>query len=265
MKIGVSTACFYPAETETAIKKLCEAGIKNIEIFFNADCELRGELFKAVKKSVTDGGCSVLSIHPYTSALETISLFGDYPRRLTDILEVYKRYFEIMNILGAKVFVLHGALKSAVIEEGLYFERYKMLYDIGKDFGVTVAQENVSYCKSSDADFLLRMKNTLANDCKFVLDVKQALRSKTDALTLLNLLKDSIIHCHISDNNEKNDCLPVGRGNFDFKMFFNRLYETDYSGNIILELYKNGFEALNDLYESVRYMENFRDSLKTAG
>lgn len=257
MKIGASTACFYPMETEKAIQTLSDAGIKNIEIFFNAECELKGRLFEEIEKTVLDCGCSVLSVHPYTSAVETMSLFGNYPRRLNDILDTYKRYFEIMNLFGAKVFVLHGALRSAVLEDEVYFERYSLLYDIGKGCGVTVAQENVSYCKGGSSDFLLKMKNTLGDNVRFVLDVKQAIRSGKDPFYLLGILGSSITHCHLSDNNDKTDCIPVGRGRLDFPRFAEKLKEIGYSGNIILELYKDGYESPRVLRESVSYMEKF--------
>lgn len=257
MKIGASTACLYPLETETAIKRLSETGIKNIEIFFNADCELRGKLFEDIEKEVADGGCSVLSVHPYTSAVETMSLFGDYPRRLDDILDIYKRYFEIMNLFGAKVFVLHGALRSAVLEDQVYFDRYSMLYEIGKSFGVTVAQENVSYCKGGSNKFLLQMKKALGGECGFVLDVKQALRSGTDPFSILEMLGSSVVHCHISDNNAEKDCVPVGKGDFEFGRFVRELERTDYGGNIVLELYRDGYESLNELRESIEHMEGY--------
>ena len=255
MRIGASTACLYPTETETAVKKLSDSGIKNIEIFFNADCELRGSLFDVIKKTVDDCGCSVMSVHPYTSAVETMSLFGDYPRRLEDILDTYKRYFEIMNMFGAGVFVLHGALKSAVLEDELYFQRYSMLYELGKSFGVTVAQENVSYCKGGSNRFLLQMKKTLGDRCGFVLDVKQALRSGTDAFTLLELLGDSIVHCHISGKNSEMDCVPVDGESFRFERFAGELKKNGYGGNIILELYKDGYSSLSELKKSIEYME----------
>ena len=36
MNIGVSTASFYPLETEEALEQLGKAGVKYTEIFFNA-------------------------------------------------------------------------------------------------------------------------------------------------------------------------------------------------------------------------------------
>lgn len=257
MKVGASTACFYPMETEKALLEIAQAGIKNAEIFFNADCELSGSIFGEIKNTVYNFGMSVLSVHPFTSAVETMSLFGDYPRRFDDMMDIYKRYFEIMNSFGAKVFVLHGALKSAVVEDEVYFDRYLKLYEQGKRFGVTVAQENVSYCKSGSREFIALMKKSLGENCKFVLDVKQARRSGLSPFDLLDELGGSIVHCHLSDSSDKMDCIPVGQGDFDFEGFVNKLNEINYSGNIILELYRNGYENICEIKDSISFMEKF--------
>lgn len=263
MKIGASTACLYPMETEKAITELSDAGINTVEIFFNADCELEGKIYGEIEKTVKDRGISVLSVHPYTSAIETMCLFGDYPRRLQAILDIYKRYFEIMNSLGAKVFVLHGALKSALVNTSLYYERYSMLFELGKKYGITVAQENVNYCKSGSLDFLIDMKKSLGGDCAFVLDVKQALRSGLNPFDILESLGNSIVHCHLSDNIPEKDCIPVGKGGFDFEKFTQILKNIGYKGNIILELYRSGFGRIDDLKESVEYMESFFKKVNT--
>lgn len=257
MKIGVSTACMYPMETEIALSRLCEAGLDTFEIFFNADCELSGAVYDEIKRIIRETDSEVISVHPYTSAVETMSLFGNYPRRFDNIMEAYKRYFEVMNELNAKIFVLHGALKSADCSESLYFERYLALRELGKSFGVTVAQENVSYCKSGSLDFLKKMKEELRENCSFVLDVKQALRSEINCFDILNALGGSIVHCHLSDNTDEKDCVAVGKGRFDFPEFAKLLKKKDYRGNIILELYSNGFTELSELKESVGYMKGF--------
>ena len=41
MKIGVSTSCFYPVETEIALEEIGKAGVKVTEVFFNAQSELK--------------------------------------------------------------------------------------------------------------------------------------------------------------------------------------------------------------------------------
>ena len=257
MNIGVSTACLYPMETEKALSSLAKLGIKTVEIFFNADCELDGDIYNEIKSIISDNGVSVLSVHPYTSAVETMSLFGDYPRRLTAMMDMYKRYFEIMNELGARVFVLHGALKSAHCSDELYLERYSGLFELGKRYGVTVAQENVSYCKSGDLGFLRNMKQQLGGECAFVLDVKQALRSGLDPFEIMDIMGDRLVHCHLSDNTPEKDCIPVGQGRLDFGRFAKELKNRSYSGGIILELYISGFTDLSQLKESVVHMKSF--------
>ena len=257
MNIGVSTACFYPMETEKALAVLAENGIKTVEIFFNADCELNGGIYGEIKRAVKENGITVLSVHPYTSAIETMTLFGDYPRRLTEIMGTYERYFEIMNELGARIFVLHGALKSANLTSELYLERYSMLFELGKKHGVTVAQENVSYCKSGDLTFLRRMKQQLVGGCAFVLDVKQALRSGLDPFEIMEVMGGRLAHCHLSDNIPEKDCVPVGKGRLDFGRFAEELKKRSYDGGIILELYSSGFEHLSELAESVSYMKGY--------
>ena len=262
MDIGISTACFYPMETEKALSLLAENGVRTVEIFFNADCELEGSIYGEIKSIIKENGISLLSVHPYTSAIETMTLFGDYPRRLDAIMDTYDRYFEIMNQLGAKIFVLHGALKSAHFlklpgGEELYLERYSLLFELGKRRGITVAQENVSYCKSGESDFLREMRRQLGNGCAFVLDVKQALRSGLDVFEVMGIMGDRLVHCHLSDNTPEHDCVPVGKGNLDFGRFADELKKLSYSGGIILELYNNGFTELSQLKESVKYMKGY--------
>lgn len=40
MSVGISTACFYPAATEEALRCVAEAGAKVTEVFFNSPSEL---------------------------------------------------------------------------------------------------------------------------------------------------------------------------------------------------------------------------------
>ena len=52
MKLGISSACLYPMETEKAVRFLCESGVAEIEIFFNSACEIEGEIFKEIKRLI---------------------------------------------------------------------------------------------------------------------------------------------------------------------------------------------------------------------
>ena len=231
MNIGVSTACLYPLETEKALKELAVRGIKNVEIFMNAVNELEGEILSEMLATVEKYNVSVRSVHPFSSPL----------------IDMYKQYFEVMGRLSAKIFVLHGAILSSKVPDDVYLERYLQLYRIGKEFGVTVAQENVTYCKSCDPEFLKKMSRQLGDEVRFVIDLKQARRSNVDTFDLVDSIGEKIVHLHVSDGGEKSDCLPIGKGNFDFERLFRSMDRLGYDGTMIVELYRENYSSYDEL------------------
>ena len=199
MDIGVSTACLYPLETEKALYELAERGVKNVEIFVNSIDELEGQVLVELRRIIGEYGMNVLSMHPFSSPMETLFLFGDYPRRTEYLIDIYKRYFEVMAEIGAGVFVLHGAILSSKVPDERYMERYLRLFRLAKEFGVTVAQENICYCKSSSVRFIEDMIGQLGDEVRFVVDLKQARRSNVDPFRLLDIIGDKVVHLHVSD------------------------------------------------------------------
>ena len=255
MYIGVSTACLYPMHTEDALSELIKLGVRDVEIFFNATEEICEPFLSRLCGAVKENGVRVHSVHPFTSAVETLYLFSDYDRRTEEMLDIYRRYFEAMNRLGAGIFVLHGALENSKCTDETYFERYARLYAIGKEFGVTVAQENISYCKSKSADFLRKMRLHFGKECAFVLDLKQAHRCGADPFEIAQAMGDRICHCHVSDWADKDhDCLPAGKGRFDFARLGSDLSEMGFSGAFIVELYRRNFGKIDELRESVNFL-----------
>lgn len=252
---GVSTACLYPDVTEDALEALCSAGIKHTEIFINSHCELNPN-FIADLRSISDRyGSQTVSFHPYSCGIEPMMFFTHYPRRFYDALEYYKKYFEAMNSLNANIFVFHGNHINNIIDDELYFERYLGLFELGLRFGITVTQENVSRCTSGSLEFMCRMKKALGNKALFTLDTKQAVRRGYDPYEFLDSLGNSIRHIHISDHDDKSDCLPIGKGVLDFEKFISKLGEIDYSGHIMLELYRHNFDTIQDLVDNYNYMK----------
>ena len=201
MDIGVSTACLYPLETEKALYELAERGVKNVEIFVNSIDELEGQVLVELRRIIGEYGMNVISMHPFSSPMETLFLFGDYPRRTEYLIDIYKRYFEVMAEIGAGVFVLHGAILSSKVPDERYMERYLRLFRLAKEFGVTVAQENICYCKSSSVRFIEDMIGQLGDEVRFVVDLKQARRSNVDPFRLLDIIGDKVVHLHVSDGN----------------------------------------------------------------
>ena len=48
MSVGISTACFYPAATEEALRCVAEAGAKVTEVFFNSPSELEPDFLRRI-------------------------------------------------------------------------------------------------------------------------------------------------------------------------------------------------------------------------
>ena len=262
MKIGVSTASLYPLHAEDAFAELAKLGVKTAEVFANATCEGQEPIISQIMKIRDENGMTVTSFHPFSSPMESVFVFSEYDRRIAEMMELYRSFFGSMNKLGAKIFVLHGAILSSKCTVSHYLKQFRMLAEAGREFGVTVAQENVSYCLSGRLEFLKTMKRELGEYANFVLDLKQARRSGEDPLEYVEQLGSSIVHCHLSDGDDSRDCLPIGRGTFDFNALIKRLRSNGFDGALIVELYRSNYGDFSELKISVDtlmdMMENFK-------
>lgn len=257
MRAGVSTACLYPTEVEKAFRQLAENGVKTMEIFVNTDSELRDPYLSEMLAVQNGFGVKVVSVHPYTCGIEPMMLFTPYERRVNDMLEYFKRFFEYMDLFGAEFFVLHGNKPENRCPDERYFERFLRLQETAREFGVCAVQENVSRCTCRNLDFLLKMKDALGDDAAFVIDTKQAIRSGCDPIGMIKALGKSVKHIHFSDSGKDGDCLKFGMGEYDNMTLFRELQKSGYSGSIIIELYRGSYESVRDLAENYRELEKF--------
>lgn len=256
MAFGISTSCLYPQETEKSLKELAKLGVKVCEVFLNSPSETTLRFAGILNKISAEYGIKIVSVHPFSSFSETYMLFSEYQRRFDDMLDFYKCNFEVTSAAGAEISVIHGSLLPAKISENEYFERFMKLSEAGKEFGVTVAQENVNRHFSESPDFLKKMRAALGEDFKLVFDVKQAVRAGYSPIEFAKEFKEDIIHIHLSDHSEKSDCLPPAAGEFDFKKLFSVMDSAGYAGDYIIELYRAGFGEISDLKKSLNYLEN---------
>jgi len=259
LKAGVSTACLYPMPVEDALYELLLGGVQNVEIFLNTHSELRKSFIMGLSELLKRFDVSCSSLHPFTCEIEPILLFSQYKRRTNDAIDYYKHYFAAMQALGAKVFVLHG--NKVMGNNLLYFERFNMLSEIGSQFGITVAQENVARCTSRSLDFLKEMKAAIGDKAKFVLDVKQAVRSGENPFSIIEALANNIILVHMSDHGSYGDCLMIGNGNFKVKEFLNKLSILSPDCTVILELYRSAFENVSDLLQNYQVLNRMIENL----
>jgi sugar phosphate isomerase/epimerase len=250
MRAGVSSACLYPQLLELSVEDIAKVGIKATEIFINTDCELELNYVRELKRILDYYGTECVSVHPYTCPIEPMMFFTDYERRVQDVLEYYAKYFQAMNILGAEILVFHGNKAIVPVDENLYFDRFYRLSELGRKYGVTVAQENVARCQCNNVPFMVNMVKQLGDVAKFVIDLKQAIRSNVDIYDILESVGENIAHIHISDHTAQKDCLPIGKGILDVHKLINVLKSKGFDGAIMLELYRSNFSTLDELYQS---------------
>ena len=258
MKLGISTSSLYPMPTEQALSLLVEQNVETVEIFFNAFCELEPDFLTQLKEILRRGDTQVLSVHPFTCTMEPMLFFGDYDRRFDDGIAMYRKYFAAAETLGAKYLVLHGDRGGSLLPQEEHFERFSRLAVIGREYGVTLAQENVARCRSGRLDFLLEMKRALGEDAAFVLDLKQARRANEDATHMLTSLGDSVKHIHISDGDAQHDCQNIGAGATDFAAFFSTLRRMNYDGGVLLELYRHNYGDISEFFDGYRALTAHR-------
>lgn len=257
MKVGVSTACLYPMETKKAIVSLLENGIDHLEIFFNTISEIQKPYISELKSVIHSYGAQVRSMYPFTSGYEPYLIFTDYVNRYKDSLEFYKNYFTCAQSLGAEILVIHGDRKTAEtgISDEEYFEKFGELASIGRQYGVTVAQENVNIFRSQYPDFIRKMKAYLGSDASFVFDLKQAVRAGVDLYEMCEAMGDRLVHIHLNDNAPGQDCLLPGMGEVDYQRLFKILKQNSYNGDFILEVYRRNFGKIDELVKSYGYVK----------
>ena len=257
MDIGLSSACFYPLETEKSIVRAGETGVKTIEIFMNADSEFEPAFVKNMADICKSYGMKVASVHTMGSFTESYHLFSSYKRRYFEAKDTsFKRHFDVMHTLGAEILVLHGIKKPGSIPDEEYFERFGELTLMGKSEDLLVCQENVVHYRSESPDFLTRMGEYIGDDFNMVFDIKQSIRTGLNPYDFAEKLHKYIRHIHISDHNAEKDCfVPCKNGTFDFKRFFDMMKSLGYSGDFIIELYENGFESDNELTFAVNELK----------
>ncbi|OQA49352.1 MAG: Xylose isomerase-like TIM barrel [Firmicutes bacterium ADurb.Bin300] len=249
-RIGISTACFYPLETEKSLRRICERGVKSCEIFLNTVSELEDSFIKGISRLLTDNEVYVTSLHPFASFAESYALFSSYKRRFYDSLELLKRYFEVMNTFGAKVLVIHGGKYSLSIPKEEYFERFGEIALIGKASGLITAQENVVHYLSESPDFMFEMSDALGDLFNMVLDIKQSLRAGVSPVEFISRVGEDIAHVHLSDHNTQHDCIAPLLGEYDFASLFDKLGDIGYKGDYTLELYSSSYESEDEIFDS---------------
>ena len=258
MNIGISTGCFFPIETSEAVKRAGELGSKYIEIFFNTHSELSEEYLYKLKDIIDSYGMQVVSIHPYTSAIESFMFFSIHDYKLQDSISMYEAYFKACNILGCKYVVMHGCLSTyTFMDMKRYCNNLNLLSQRAREYGVYISQENVYKYKCGYIKNIEQFIKYADKDIKFTFDIKQAVKSRQSIYKILELTKDRISHVHISDFTGRNHSLVPFTGSFNYDRFFNYIKENTSAEAALVELYSPVIESDRQLTEVLQKLSKY--------
>ena len=261
MRAGVSSACFFPQETACSVEKLAQWKIPQIEIFFNSFQELKPDYLERLRSCCQAGETKIVSIHPFTSNSESFYFFTDYPGRLQDGLAIYRHFLRAAQQLQAQLLVFHGAsiANDLPIEQSArHFATLDRMAQ--EEYGITVAHENVVRSRSRDIEYLVQLREAYPQ-LKLVLDVKQALRAGYEPFEYVEQLGESVIHVHISDSTQEEDCLPVGSGDAHLKALLGALQGTGFAGCVLQELYRSSYQEEQEVREGYHRLQQMIDGL----
>ena len=185
---------------------------------------------RELKARADEYGAVFTSVHPFTSAMESSLLFGNYPRRTAEAFAFYRRYCEAASYLGGKYVVILASPWPRGFERPGVLGAVRAADPLYRDTGARPAQENVRNMRASDPAFLRGMRAYLGEDCAFVLDVKQCRMMNHPVEEVARAMGDRLCHVHLSDCREGRPCLLPGAGAFDLAGFRALLEELHYQG-----------------------------------
>lgn len=266
MRIGVSTACFYPQPIEDILPILAELDVHAIEIFFNTESEFTRDFCRQIATQAEAFGMDIVSIHPYTSLMEGMLLFSDYTRRTEDGLLQYQRYLEYAGMLGARYLTFHGERNMGPPDTPAKWERkcrvYERLCAIGQACGVTIAQENVNWCRSREPQYERTLSEAIPA-LRFTLDIKQANRAGQDWRDFLDAIGDRLVNIHINDFTATESCKLPGEGEMNYVDFYRRLRQLGYDGHTLIEVYRANFQQTEEMSRALQVLTQALEQTQT--
>lgn len=246
MRLGISTACFYPQPVEQTIDRIAALEFKLIEIFFNTESEYDPAFLKNLRHAAQRNEIEILSIHPYTSLMEGMLLFSNYERRTQDGFNQYHKYMHAAASLGAKYMTFHG---ERFMSQDTVFDHMERTYEIyhqlcrmAKEEGITLTQENVAWCKSREPEYL-RLLAKHVPELRYTLDIKQANRAGQHWTAYLDIMKNRLRNIHVNDYDPAHSCLLPGEGSLNYEVFLNALQKYGYDRQMLIEVYSSNFSS----------------------
>jgi len=262
VKVGMSTASFFPNEIMQGIDNIASMGIDTCEVFFNTYSEYRPEFASQLKKRADENGIKIHSVHALTTQFEP-QLFSPHEIQYKDALNMFLRVADAAKILDAKFYTFHGQAfykRNAKGNMQRTAERLSALTEKLKDRDLKLSLENVHWATFNKPSLLDEMKKyDELTDLFFTLDIKQAVQSCFEPSDYIKAMGDKISTVHLCDYVQKEanieTCLP-GRGEVDFLELKKEIDKSGSSPAYIIEVYKGDYEDIEELKNSTIFLED---------
>ncbi len=262
MQAGISTGALFPEfNTDDALKKLEELNAGTVEILFSTFYEYRPEFSKAVCQKVK--GLNVNSVHAHSTNFEP-NLFSPTRRVRGDGFYWLDQLARSARLWGCKNYTFHGMYRiPSVMKEDFDYlaDRLREASEFLGGYGIKLCLENVHWCLYNRPGIFSELKRRFEG-LSGVLDIKQARRSGYPYGMYIKDMAGSIEYAHFSDVDENGRmCLP-GKGITDFGEVLKRLKDVGFDGNVIIEVYRNDYNGLEELKESLDFLGELCYKLK---
>lgn len=269
MEVGMSTACFFGRLlTEEALAQIAKLGIREAEVFFAGTSEYTPSFLYKLRRTAHEGEVRIRSIHALNTQFEP-QLYSFHPRQQEDAMKIFHDVLNAGQYLGADTYVFHGPayLKRAKKLEIDYRRAGRItteLAGIAADYGIRLCYETVHWCWYQFPEFAPRLlEYTESDNLFFTLDMKQAAQSGYEMDAYIEKMAGRLAHVHACDFRVDPEqgilpCMPM-RGQADWSGLKEKLRETGYTGDMMLEVYTNDYDTdaqLMESYEAVRTFFN---------
>ena len=210
MKIGISTASFFPREEcENAIEKIKELGADCAEVFLGTFYEYRPEFAKAHREAF--GGIEISAVHALSGNFEP-QLFSSSRRVRGDGFYWLDQLMRSAQILGAHKYTFHGYIaRCASGNTDAEAEYLAEVCEFCARYGVDVCLENVSWCTYNRPGLFAEFKKRCPR-LAAALDLKQARRSGYPVGMYIEDMRGAISHVHLRTSAKTAKCACRARG-----------------------------------------------------
>lgn len=262
MEIGVSTATlFLRAYNEDALPLLDGIDSRIAEIFLESFCEYTEDYARLLKSRL--GSLKVHSVHTLNTHFEP-QLFSINERARGDALKFFTEVVKSAKIFGADYYTFHGPMrfkKNSVFNRyDEYVKRFNVLTDICNEYGLKLCLENVEWAIYGSVGFFDKIKDRCP-ELMTCLDIKQAKISGYNYRDYISEMGERIKTVHLSDFDENGKIVLPGYGKFDFKELFERLRDYGFNGNMLIEVYKESFNDVKEISQSLKYLRNIKSEV----